>query len=107
MKKVMLTAVAAAMLALPSVAGAVCVKAGYVDRVTTIPGNGNSAIYVRTGSTAGFTYSAVTKDAKLIDAALTAVTSRTRVQIKGSAARCPTRGTIRNAGVLQYLILAP
>jgi len=78
-----------------------------VDRVTTLPGKGISTVYVRPSSTAAFVYSAATNDAKLIDAALSAATSRTRVQIKGGRATCVATGTIRNAGALLYLVLAP
>jgi len=106
MKKTIL--IAAMMLAMPTMASAVCVGSGYVDRVTTLPGTrANSTVYVRTSSTAPFIYSVLTRDAKLIDAALNAVTSRTRVQFKASAAACPKAGSIRKAGNLQYLILAP
>jgi len=107
MKKVLLTAVVASMLSLPAAANAVCVKSGYVDRVTTNSGVKASIIYVRPSSTAAFTYKLTAKDSKLIDAALNAATSRTRVQVKGSAATCPTTGAIRNAGALSYIILAP
>jgi len=108
MKKFILTGMATALLALPTMSGAACVASGYVDRVTTMPGTkANSTIYVRTASTAPFIYSLLTRDAKLIDAALNAATSRTRVQAKGSAAVCPKTGTVRKAGFLQMLVLAP
>ena len=110
MKKVLLTAIAAGMLALPSIASAACYKGGYVDRVTTMPGTTvNSVIYVRPSSTSSVLFKVVTKDTKLVDAALTAATSRTRVNIKGNATTCPTTPAtgVRNAGALLYLILAP
>ena len=107
MKKILYTAIAAGMLSMPSLAGAACAKAGYVDRVTTMPGNRSSVIYVRDTSTRPFLYSFTTKDAKLIDAALNASTSRTRVQAKGTAAACPAAGNIRKAGALANLVLAP
>jgi len=110
MKKVLLTAIAAGMLALPSIASAACFKGGYVDRVTTMPGTTlNSVIYVRPSSTASVLFRVMTKDTKLVDAALTAATSRTRVMIKSNAATCPTKPTtgVRDAGALLFLVLAP
>jgi len=108
MKRYLLLAVVASMLSMPSLSDAACIKFGYVDRVMATPGAGaNSVIYVRPSSISAFTYRVVTKDAKLIDAALAAVTSRTRVKIKGNAAACPAAGNIRNAGTLLFLDLAP
>ena len=107
MKKIMFSVIVSALLALPSMASAACIQAGYVERVTTKPGGANSAIYVRPTSMASYVYSSVSKDPKLVDAALAAATSRTRVQIKGSAASCPKSGNTRNIGAMIYLILAP
>lgn len=107
MKKYILSALVGSMLSVPALSDAACIKTGYVDRVTTNPGARSSIIYVRPTSTSAFTYKVLTKDAKLIDAALGAVTSRTRVRIKGTAATCPATGTIRNAGALQFLDMAP
>ena len=107
MKKYIFAAMALATLALPSTASAACNASGFVERVTTMPGAANSYIYVRPSSLATYTRYVVTKDAKIIDAALNAVTSRTRIAIKGSAATCPTTGNNRFAGVAQNLILAP
>ena len=107
MKKTTQFIVIAGLLTVPSLVGAACVKAGYVDRVTTMPGNKVSSIYVRDASTRPFLYRYTTKDAKLIDAALSASTSRTRVMAKGTAATCPAAGNVRNAGGLVNLVLAP
>jgi len=107
MKKILLTAAVVGMFAISTTANAACTASGYVERVTTMPGAANSYIYVRPSSLTTYTRYVATKDSKLIDAALNAVTSRTRVVIKGNAAVCPTVGNKRYAGVAQYLVLAP
>jgi len=96
------------LLLMPMAAGAACVKAGYVERVHVNSGQASwSHIYVRPNSLSTFVYRVQTRDSKLVDAALNAATSRTRVLVRGSSAACPTTGNNRYMGVLQQLILAP
>ena len=106
MKKMLLLFVA--LLLMPMAVDAACTKTGYVERVHVVSGQAAwSYIYVRPNALSTFVYRVLTKDARLVDAALSAATSRTHVLVKGSAAACPTTGNNRHIGVLQQLILAP
>jgi len=81
----------------------VCIKSGYVPRVTVKPGASNSTIYLRTSSLASSYKTFTTTDTKLIKAAVKSLPGRTYVKIKGNA-DCTTA---TSGGAAQYVIVAP
>jgi len=86
-----------------SVSALVCIKSGYVPKVTVKPGMSNSTIYLRTSSLASSYKTFTTTDTKLIKAAVKSLPGRTYVKIKGNA-DCTTA---TSGGAAQYVIVAP
>lgn len=111
MKKFYMMALLALAMAVfiftPTLAEALCGQYGYVARVSTQPGTSYSYIYLRTGGVVNYYYQFSTNDSKLIDAALNAVVTRARVYIRGNASSCPTTGTGRYGGVVDYFAVSP
>lgn len=92
---------------MPTISEAVCDQYGYIVRVTAKPGAANSLIYLRNTALANFTYMTSTADNKLIDAALNALNSRTRVLVRGGGTACPSTGEPRSMGATAYIIVSP
>lgn len=100
--------VSLALFSILGTAQASCYQYGYVIRVLAYPGTTSSNyIYLRTSSTTNLWYYARTTDAKLTEAAATALTNRTRVYINANATSCPTSGTARYMGNVTSMILSP
>jgi hypothetical protein len=85
-------------------ANATCTKQGYIIRVTTFPGSSNTTVYLRTSALATGYFYGFSTDAKIADAALSALTNRTYVSMQGNIASCPTSG---NVGTLNYIVVSP
>ena len=109
LRRTMLSLTAAVLLS-PIAVQATCTVTGPIVRVTTYDDNYSSTgcyIYQRNSALATFYYSTITTDDDMCSNAVVAATTGVDVQMQGNAASCPTTGTARNAGTLNYLIINP
>jgi len=84
-----------------------CLSSGTVIRVTTVPGNSPSTIYVRPSALSPVFFSSTTSDAKLLNAARQALRRQTRVTVAGTAAVCPAATAGGSLGTTNFLIVNP
>ena len=109
LRRTMLSLTAAVLLS-PIAVQATCTVTGPIVRVTTYADNYSGTgchIYQRDGALASYYYYTVTTDDDMCSNAVVAATTAVDVPIVGNAASCPTTGTARNAGTLNYLIINP
>jgi hypothetical protein len=103
----MLVILGFAFFMMPTAEAACTQASGYVIRVSTNPGAGSSYIYFRLNARDNYYWYGITSDAKLIDAAISALTNRTKIYITGNASSCPTSGSSRYIGTVTYLAISP
>jgi hypothetical protein len=106
-KTALFVMIAGAVSFLPTVAEALCAQSVHVDRVVVLPGAGLSALYLRNSPITPTYWVAQSSDPKIIDAAVTALTSRTRVIVTGSAAQCPAPSLGAIIGIVLNMTVAP
>lgn len=109
LKSAILALTAGAML-LPMAAQATCTQTGPVVRVTTYADSYTSTacyIYMRSSALSSYYYRTYTVDDNMCTNAAIAATSGVDTTIQGNASSCPTSGTFRNQGTLNYLIINP
>ena len=110
MKKFLfLFAIAFILFSLPLAAYATCSKSGTVVRVTARDDvySSNHHIYIRTSALSSVYYSVWTRDDNMAEIASEALTSQTRVSIRGDATTCPSSSTGGSMGRLQYIVVNP
>ena len=90
-------------------ADAACTQSGYIERVTVPLSSIPATILLRqTPTTENLRWTATTVDARVINAATIALTSRIRVTISSAATlACPTVGVERPIGNVSTLTLVP
>lgn len=94
----------------PLAANAYCTKAGIVVRVTDYAdGYGGHYIYMRTSALNSVFYRVYTSDDNMAEIANNALTSQTRVSIRGNRGTCPggACGAMRDMGTLMYIVVNP
>lgn len=99
---------ACSLLLSPLPASAACGVTGtmvrmyqYADAYSSSAGR----IYIRPYPTANYYFSALTTDDNIMSTAATAITSQTRVYVRGNAATCPTSGEHRYIGNIDYIYI--
>jgi hypothetical protein len=109
-KSVALTSIAGLML-LPMVAQASCYINGPIARVTQYDDSYTSTgcyVYMRSGGPlSSVYYYARSNDDDTCSNAVVAATSGIDTAISGNASACPTTGTGRYMGVVNYLLINP
>jgi hypothetical protein len=105
MKKVgllLLIAAVAVVLATPP-ANAACVQTGTI--VYSVVSPTAASFYLKNDGPVGFYYVYTSNSAIFINTLSAAHASGARVRIAGSAASCPTAGTLRTGGAVQQVSL--
>jgi len=67
----------------------------------------DSEIYFRSSLTSGYIFFCKTRDDRLINAAIKAMTNQINVEAQGTAGSCPTTGTKRYMGLCDWITLLP
>jgi hypothetical protein len=107
MKKLLLPVLLIAGL-FPLTSSAVCSQYGHIERVTAVDGVVASYyIYLRNSALRNYWWYVKTTNGEIAEIATTALTSTTRVYVRGNESTCPTTGTARKMGDLQYIIINP
>ena len=109
LRRTMLSLTAAVLLS-PIAVQATCTVIGPIVRVTTWDDSSSSTgcyIYQRNSALASYYYYTATTDDDMCSNAVVAATTAVDVQIVGNAASCPTTGTARYAGTLNYININP
>ena len=109
LRRTMLSLTAAVLLS-PIAVQATCIVTGPIVRVTAYDDSSSTTgcyIYQRNSALASYYYYTVTTDDDMCSNAVVAATTAVDVQIVGNAASCPTTGTARYAGTLNYININP
>jgi hypothetical protein len=100
----------AILVVAPMAASATCTITGPIVRVTAYADSYSAtgcSIYVRPSALATFYYSAITNDDDMCSNAVVAATTGVDATVQGDTASCPTTGTNRSMGALNYIIINP
>lgn len=103
-------ALTAGVLLSPIAAQAACAISGPIARVTTYDDSYSSTgcyIYQRDSALASYYYYSNSSDDDMCSNAVVAMTTGVDVAMSGNAASCPTTGTARYMGNLNYMIINP